>query len=266
MEETFNRILQAGVMALLCTAALEAGAGECRLDSPAHRLTVMELYTSEGCSSCPPADRWFGTLRERGISDTSAVLLAFHVDYWNPLGWSDRFSHAQYSDRQREVARRGRSRVIYTPQFTVDGRDYHPAYNLTGLRERLTPINREPGKARIRSVIRRTADGLHITGEVAVTGRDDSRNALVWIALFENELSSSVSAGENRGSRLHHDFVVRELAGPLRADVNGIVGLKRWLKPGSDWNPEHIGIAIFAEHADTGEILQAAVQYPLCAP
>lgn len=266
MGNTFDRILQAGVVALLCAAGLEAQAGDCRLDSPAHRLTLMELYTSEGCSSCPPADRWFSTLRDQGIADASVVLLAFHVDYWNQLGWPDRFSRAQYSDRQREVARRGNSRVIYTPQFTLDGQDFRRAYDLVRLRNRLAAINREPAQARIRSTIRATAAELHIAGAVEVPDRAAGRDARIWIALFENGLSSNVGAGENRGAKLHHDFVVRELAGPLRTDTTGTTPLRQRLKLPADGAAQRTGVAIFAEHVVTGEILQAAVRYPLCIP
>lgn len=266
MGNTFDRILQAGVVALLCAAGFAAAAGECRLDSPAHRLTVMELYTSEGCSSCPPADRWFSALRDQGIADASVVLLAFHVDYWNQLGWPDRFSRAQYSGRQREVARRGSSRVIYTPQFTLDGQDFRPAYDLGRLRNRLEAINREPARATIRSTIRATAAELYIAGAVEVPDRTLARNAQIWIALFENGLSTSVGAGENKGAKLHHDFVVRELAGPLRTDATGIAYLRQQLKLPADGLPARMGVAILTEHVVTGEILQAAARYPLCAP
>lgn len=266
MGITFRHFVQTGAMAFLCAAGFAAAAGECRLDSPGHRVTVMELYTSEGCSSCPPADRWFSTLRDQGVADASVVLLAFHVDYWNQLGWPDRFSRAQYSDRQREVARRGNSRVIYTPQFTLDGLDFRPAYDLGRLRNRLAAINREPARARIRSTVRAAAAELHIAGAVEVPDREAGLNARIWIALFENGLSSNVGAGENRGAKLHHEFVVRELAGPLRTDATGFAHLRQRLKLPADGIVERMGVAIVTEHVVTGEILQAAARYPLCAP
>jgi hypothetical protein len=83
---------------VMCFSVFNSIAGECRLKSPAHRVAVIELYTSEGCNSCPPVDRWFSGLPQQGISPEPAVLLAFHVDYWNQLVWPDRFSLPQFSD------------------------------------------------------------------------------------------------------------------------------------------------------------------------
>lgn len=265
MDTGFGRAMRAVAMAILGVGALESAAGECRLESTAHRVTVMELYTSEGCSSCPPADRWLSGLQHHGISPGKAVMLAFHVDYWNQLGWLDRFSRAQYSDRQREVARRGNSRVIYTPQFTVDGRDFRQRYDLETLRGKLAAINREQAKAGIRAEIHVSATEVRVEGEVEVFSPSGGKGTQIWIALYENGLSSRVTAGENAGTRLDHDFVVRELAGPVYAGADGLAKLKQRLKLQTDWNPERMGIAVFAERSGTGEILQATANYPLCA-
>src|SRR3954469_19634860 len=150
MVNKINSVAWAIATVVTCLSVIDSMAGECHLESPAHRATGIELYTSEGCNSCPPVDRWFSGLAQEGISPESAVLLAFHVDYWNELGWPDRFSRSQFSDRQRSVAARQASGVIYTPQLTVDGRDYRQRYNLDSLRSKIAAINREKGKARIR--------------------------------------------------------------------------------------------------------------------
>ena len=113
----------AGLAALWVASLAAARAEQCTLQSTAHRVTVLELYTSEGCSSCPPADRWLSGLPQRGVGPNAAVLLAFHVDYWNRLGWPDRFSQARFSQRQNDVAERNRSRQVYTPQLLLDGRN-----------------------------------------------------------------------------------------------------------------------------------------------
>jgi hypothetical protein len=264
MGNAFDRVVRAVAMAVMC-AALESAAGECRLESSANRVTVMELYTSEGCSSCPPADRWLSGLKQQGIFPEKAVLLAFHVDYWNQLGWPDRFSRVQFSDRQRQVAARGRSRVIYTPQFTVDGRDFRQRYDLASLRGKLAPINLEKAKAGIRADMQVSASAVRVEGEVEVFSASGGRSTQVWIALFENGLSSRVTAGENAGARLDHDFVVRELAGPIQIGPNGRAALAHRLNWQAEWSPARMGIAIFVERSDTGEILQATANYPLCA-
>lgn len=264
MDRGLNGAVMAGVLAVVCAGAPESMAGECRIESPAHRVTVVELFTSEGCSSCPPADLWFSGLPQQGISMENAVLLAYHVDYWNQLGWPDRFSRPQFSDRQRTVAKRSGTGFIYTPQVTVDGRDFRQRLSTGSLRAKLAAINREPGQARIKADIQRTASGLLIGGEAGLTDAGD-RNAQVWIAAFENGLSTEVKAGENAGARLNHDYVVRELAGPFPIGAGGRVRLDYRLKVDPAWNPERVGIVIFVERAETGEILGAAVQYPLCA-
>src|SRR5258708_21664714 len=149
-----------------CGSVIDSISGECRLESSAHRATVIELYTSEGCNSCPPVDRWFGGLPQQGISPETAVLLAFHVDYWNQLGWPDRFSRPQFSDRQRDVAARHGSGVIYTPQLTVNGRDFRQRYDLESLGSKLTAINREKGRAKIRAELYGSATAGRIHSDV----------------------------------------------------------------------------------------------------
>lgn len=248
-----------------CGSVIDAIAGECHLESPAHRATVIELYTSEGCNSCPPVDRWFGGLAKEGISPETAVLLAFHVDYWNQLGWPDRFSRSEFSGRQRDVAARQGSGVIYTPQLTVDGRDFRQRYNLESLRGKLAAINREKGQARIRADLFSSATEIRISGEVDVLGGYGGKSVQIWIAAFENGLSSRVTAGENAGSRLEHDYVVRELAGPFSIGAGNHAALEHRIKLHSGWSPERMGVAIFVERSDTGEVLEATAKYPLCS-
>jgi len=118
----------------------------CAAASGASRASLLELYTSEGCSSCPPADRWLSGLRGRDDLLGRLVPLAFHVDYWNDLGWEDRFAKPEYSARQGSISRRNRSRSVYTPQFVLDGRDWGPSGS--GLAEKAG--GGEPGAAPLR--------------------------------------------------------------------------------------------------------------------
>jgi hypothetical protein len=260
-----NRRAACAAVALISFGALNAIAGECRLESPAHRVTLVELYTSEGCNSCPPADRWFSALPQQGVSAEQAVLLAFHVDYWNQLGWPDRFSRPAFSARQRDVAARASRGVVYTPQLVVDGKDLRQGYNVEYLRTRLATINRDTGRARIRASVERSGSEARITGEVEVLGASRAPGAWTWIATFENGLSSRVTAGENAGKQLSHDYVVRELAGPFSVGSDLRLPLEHRLKLQPEWNVERMGIAVFVERPDTGEVLEAAALYPLCA-
>ena len=260
-----SRRAACAVVALVSFSVLNAIAGECRLESPAHRVTVVELYTSEGCNSCPPADRWFSALPQQGVSADQAVLLAFHVDYWNQLGWPDRYSRPTFSARQRDVAARASRGVVYTPQLVVDGKDLRRGYDLEYLRTRLAAINREVGRARIRASVQHSGSEARISGEVEVLGAPSASGLQTWIATFENGLWSRVTAGENAGKQLNHDYVVRELAGPFSIGPNLHLPLEHRVKLQPDWNAERMGIAVFVERLDTGEVLEAAALYPLCA-
>lgn len=93
------------------------------VSSPQNRVAVLELYTSEGCSSCPPADRFLSQLKDSGISDRQLIPMAFHVTYWDYIGWNDRFAKKQFDQRQRELAYKNKSSTVYTPQFLLSGDD-----------------------------------------------------------------------------------------------------------------------------------------------
>ena len=194
-----------------------------------------------------------------------AVLLAFHVDYWNRLGWSDRFSQASFTARQREVASRASRGVIYTPQLVLDRQDLRHAYSTDQLRTKLAAINAEKAQAKIQANVSSSANEVRISGEVEVFSPAPGKGEQLWVASFENALSSRVTAGENAGKRLDHDYVVRELAGPFSIGVDGRARLEHRIKLEPDWNAEHTGIAIFIERRDTGEILEATAMYPLCS-
>ena len=123
MRATLAIVASAAVLSLVSLAAHAA----CEAKSPDHLVALIELYTSEGCDSCPPADRWLSRLvrtdKERSAV-TQAVPIAFHVDYWDRLGWKDRFASAKYTDRQYEQMRRQRATFVFTPQVMLQGRDF----------------------------------------------------------------------------------------------------------------------------------------------
>jgi hypothetical protein len=247
-----------------CAFAAPVLGTTCRVESPAHRVTVLELYTSEGCSSCPPADRWLSTLAQRGFTAREVVPLAFHVDYWNQLGWPDRFSQPRFSDRQRGVAARTRSEVIYTPQLVLDGRDLRGGDRTETFDTRLKSINRSPARAAIRAQVRRESAVLRISAEARLVNAAGSPDPQLWVAAFENGLSSRVTAGENGGKMLYHDYVVRELAGPFAVAPNGEAHVELEIRAGPDWNPERTGLAVFVQDRKSGEILQAVSLQPAC--
>lgn len=229
----------------------------CVADSGPLRNTLLELFTSEGCSSCPPADRWLSRLRANPDMARGVAPLAFHVDYWNRLGWVDRFSKPAFSTRQRWIADVNRSRTIYTPQFVLDGRDARPMQNgLPGFpsrREAVADLRLEIGPLR--------GDKLDVQGVARL--RAPSKDAQLFLALHENNLSSRIAAGENAGSMLRHDFVVRELVGPIPMPVSDEQLFKHAFSLGADWKRNDLGITAFIQNPTTGEIYQA-LQRPTC--
>jgi hypothetical protein len=181
------------VLTTLCIAAwpVLAAAQTCERTASARPPLVVELYTSEGCSSCPPADRWLSTLKGRD----EVLPLAFHVGYWNRLGWADRFATQETTDRQYALARAMGAPNVYTPQVLAQGRDWRrwPA---------LPPIG---SVARAPMSLKLQRKDARVVAEVGA-------GAGLWTgywAVLEDGHRSRVSAGENRGETLAHDHVVR---------------------------------------------------------
>lgn len=174
-----------------------AFAASCEKASPRGTTPVLELYTSEGCSSCPPADRWLSGLKTPAAQG-QVVAQAFHVGYWDHIGWVDRFASPAYTARQREIAARHRSRNIYTPQLVRDGEDWRDY-------ARALAAAREPASVSLR-LEKLGADAIE--AEVA-----PAASASAWSAYWtvtEHGHASKVATGENAGELLRHDFVVRQ--------------------------------------------------------
>jgi hypothetical protein len=190
-------------LSLTTFVACAAPAASCRAVSPPTRASVIELYTSEGCNSCPPADRWAA-----GLPDTpQRVLLAFHVDYWDRLGWKDRFASPAYTERQQALRLSSGGRFAYTPQVIVDGADWKRWPALPAAAAQPSPVHvelwREGGQVRAR---------VEAVGGKA--GRLQQWSGY-W-AVVEDGHVTQVQAGENAGATLRHDHVVRRFE-PLPA-------------------------------------------------
>ncbi len=177
--------------------ALFAAELACSASSGDKITAVIELYTSEGCSSCPPADKWASSLKNSG-----AVVQAFHVGYWDYIGWVDRFAAPAYTSRQREVAAANQLRGIYTPQVVLDGKDW-PGWH----------SSRAPAATNKAAPVSITLRQLDAERFEALVTSAASAGALAWSAYWtvtENGHNSKVQAGENAGEFLKHDFVVRQ--------------------------------------------------------
>ena len=172
----------------------------CEAHSGEQRTPVIELYTSEGCSSCPPADQWLSTLKGKPI-----VVQAFHVGYWDYIGWVDRFASPAHTNRQRELASANQLRSIYTPQVVRNGLDW-PAWNSLS---RSTPS----ALAADANISLQRNSGAFGDTEQFVAQVSPGPGVKSWSAYWtitEHGHSSRVKAGENKGESLQHDFVVRQ--------------------------------------------------------
>jgi hypothetical protein len=218
---------------------------------------IVELFTSQGCSSCPPADRLLSKLGK----DPRVIPLAFHVDYWNYIGWSDPFSSKAWSQRQQGYARAFHSNRIYTPQLVVSGRTQVVGSNEPEVRRSIAEaLGAEPA-GQVTVSANPSPDGrLKITAGAKLV-RAAGGPLDLWVAVYETGLSTKVGAGENASRTLANDFVVRRLEKALTlpgtagsADSGEVVlGLDK------RWNREHLGVAAFLQDPKTLAIHGAAV-------
>jgi len=244
--------------ASLSPAALQA---ECRATSTDHAVAVVELYTSEGCDSCPPADRWLSGLKV-GSPGASTVALAFHVDYWDRLGWRDRFGSAAFTQRQYEQSKRQHGDFVYTPQVLLQGRDF--AWQRNAATAAMAAVAAKPARAGIELGVGSVeGDAIAVDLIVRVPEARDRAHAAVVVALTQDGLASEVKAGENAGKRLAHDHVVRAWEPNLVLGPGG--DLRRTIRFARPADRGPLSIVALAEDTKTGEVLQA-LSLPLCAP
>ena len=250
-----------GALAGAVPAWAAAPQASCAASSPAHAVALVELYTSEGCSSCPPADKWLRAMAREGYAAGKVAPLAFHVDYWDYIGWKDPYASNVYSQRQSQLARERRSTVVYTPQVMLAGADYR-RWGSSGFRDDVARINASPARAAIDLALVSQPDGrLEARAKARVPSGGDRAGARLHLALWQSGLSTQVGAGENRGALLQHDYVVRQWASPQPLAGDGAASAQVALTlPGA--KPGLAGATAFVQNA-AGEVLQAW-SLPLC--
>ena len=241
MKKIIIAVLMCLPMALL---AEEVGS----VKSPQHRVALLELYTSEGCSSCPPADRFLSELKAEGISDQQLIPMAFHVTYWDFIGWEDRFAKKQFDQRQRERASKNKLDTVYTPQFVFSGEDYR---GFASFSDDLNTLVKQRAKVDMALSADKQGDKLqlHLKSDIS---RSNLKKVHFYFVLIENNLSSDVNDGENEGVKLQHNYVVREILGP-HFQLQKTQSIE--LRP--EWKKQDLSIVAFAENPHTGEVLQA---------
>ena len=181
-------------------------------------FALLELFTSEGCSSCPPADELIAKVNAEGLNNL--FILAYHVDYWNRLGWKDVFSKPEWSARQRDYASHLSTEGVYTPQLIVNGKDEFVGSNETKLRSVLEKKTANTAIELAIGAIKKTENVVQINFE---TQKND--NALLNIALVQQDAITQVKRGENAGHQLHHVNIVRDLKTIELNNGNGSINI-----------------------------------------
>jgi hypothetical protein len=237
-------MLRSLVLLFFCAPLL---AGELVLSSGKRQNVLMELYTSEGCSSCPPMERYINGFKTHDALWEPYIPLAFHVDYWNYIGWEDRFASPGFAERQREHAREGNVRSVYTPALIVNGTGWRP-----GLLNELPNADdaRPSGQLDVR--VRQTtlsADYKPIMGDAPALN--------LHIALLGMDQVSEITAGENKGRRSQHEFVVIGLGSRLSQDGHWQTRLPELHYPGS----EPRALAVWVTYPHSLKPLQAVGAY-----
>ena len=220
---------------------------------------VLELFTSQGCSSCPPADRLLSTLGREDFAGRTVIPLAYHVDYWNYLGWRDPFSSARWSDRQRRYAQKIQASQVYTPQLVVNGT------------EQMVGNAEHPVRAEIGRQLQGGDRGIVTIDDVARHGNElavklharvdkDVPQADLVVALFESGITTAVRSGENADRSLTNDFIVRWEDRATAVHANADATATVTIPIAKDWNANHLGVAAFLQDPTTLAIYGSAVR------
>lgn len=236
---------------------------------PDHKRTpvVVELFTSEGCSSCPPADAVLAHLETtQPVASAEIIALGQHVDYWNRLGWADPYSSAQFSARQSEYAQVFGTNRIYTPQMIVDGKFEFVGSDMAKARGAIAKAAQAP-KATVRATFAKTlAEGssaaiplqVRVEGLPVISAGDVAE---VFLAITENRLDSKVSRGENAGRHLTHSAVVRKLSviGKVNSQAPEGFSAEPIVTIESRWRRENLKAVVIVQERASRRVLGAAV-------
>jgi hypothetical protein len=246
---------------LLTIGALMQGS-ESPSNSNGRTPVLVELFTSEGCSSCPPADAFLQKLDQQPIAGEETIVLSEHVDYWNHIGWKDPYSARFYSDRQGTYARRLGLNDVYTPQMVVDGTSQFTGSDAALANKAFATALTKPKIAvRLSSISLGTTNVLlaHLeTG--ALQESFGLRDADVYVAVALNRAESQVSGGENSGRRLSHTAVVKSIVkvGRLRKGQAFAEDVQLKLDPGTD--ARNLRLIAFVQEPGQGRVIGAAEQ------
>ncbi len=255
-----HRFVSSVLAATFAWALASPGGAACIVRSGPQTAALVELYTSEGCSSCPPAEKILAQLG-RGADRGAWYALALHVNYWDYIGWQDPYAQAIFADRQRWLVQTNQHRVVYTPHFFVAGTEV--AGEEEALRTYMAQVNQRPAAADIELGVT-DAGGGALRLQAAAHAANGADPLALYLALTEKHLVSRVARGENGGATLTHEHVVRTWLGPF-ALLDGTTRVQHELTVADKQRFERGELVAFVENERTGLVLQA-VGLPACTP
>ena len=243
MKRFSSSALAKGLM-FTCAQLIAASAqGTCSVHSGPTTPHLVELYTSEGCSSCPPAEKWLDELSD----DARVIELEFHVDYWDGLGWPDRFASHRYTTRQQALAAQSGSNTVYTPEVALDGREWRQWSRASLPSPAAAPLALQLD----------VVSGKHLQAQLKFSETQIGTPALQsYYAIVEGDLVSVIRNGENSGKTLHHSHVVRGFVGPLP------VGDRADMDLPADAILENTSVVAFVTNAEHGTVVES-IRLPL---
>ena len=248
--------LPAGLFVLYAAASIPAGADKGGAPVP----VLLELFTSEGCSDCPPADRLLGELdQNQPVPGAELIVLSEHVDYWDRLGWRDPFSSPQYTARQQEYASKFSRDGVYTPQLVVDGR-----FGFVGSdgREAVSAIQKAIREPKI-AIANVTHAGNDVAAHIDLPGSAQSSKggkAVLYVAIADGKAESHVTRGENGGRNLVHVGVVRSLKQAATVDLDGAFAKDVAISVAPGIGSNGLRLVAFIQDPRSGRVLGVAVQ------
>lgn len=244
------------------TSAVEKESASAKTVEMKRSPVLVELFTSEGCSSCPPADELLSRLdREQPVADAEIIVLSQHVDYWNDLGWADPYSSASFSERQNGYASAFHHDGVYTPQMVVDGQAEFVGSNWEKAQDAIASAARTP-KAYVQ-ISRAEAGGGAVQLNVRVENLpvlSAKESAEVLLALTESDLHSSVARGENAGRSLSHTAVVRQLSviGNLNSQSGKTFSASPVVNIAGNWKRQNLRAVVFLQERASRRVVGAA--------
>ncbi len=242
------------ILSLIFLMGCNVNANEDYVSSGDTKNAIIELYTSEGCSSCPPAEAWLSqTGRLEQYPEAELIPLAFYVDYWDYLGWKDPYAHPDYSMRQKMHQINGAVRTLYTPQLILDANELRPVKMLP---ERFGQVRSSKASLQLDLRVDKQQDHFKVNLKSLPLKTISPNDQSLFFTVTESNIVSRIRAGENSGRTLTHDYVVREFIGPLEIDTTNESSIDQLILINPEWNLDEVAVVAFVQTMK-GEILQA---------